>query len=445
MHRFGALACSLVLAFAAGPALAQNAVQQPNPPPQICVNNSCASTPVAASTSSTNPTSSGSTTGGTGTIKWNPGNYMASYTVLGAGDTLSKVQSEMDDINGYNNILGYRVFITWGALEPSEGVYDFSLLDAIFNRLKTQYNQPKRMVVVVLPGTFGGSMPSGGSGGTIPMYLQTDSTYGASPVAGSYGWWGQNSGGASTGAFAAALYRPAVMDRMIALIQALGAHYDADPYFEALMFQEDAWMMGMWGSAPDFSASDSITQFERMLSAATAAFPHTSVIMENTWAGSVTEAENFEQWMVQNRVAPGSADTVGQTAFNMGYATASNGLAWGLQGYMGIVPAGSSYGGGDLRSQSHAMLDVEAMDLSGAYFSNWGAPNGYQPLDIIAALNSTYRASHAFWTHLFGTEPVYPGSGTVNSASPWAAWSNLAPVINANPLTNTSYPANYPQ
>jgi len=401
---------------------------RPNPPAEICVNGKCMKPATPSS-----PTS--------GSIKWNPGNYMASDTILYAGNTLATVQSEMDDIRGFDNILGYRVFITWGALEPSEGNYDFDVLDAILNRLKTQYTKPKHMVVVVLPGPFGSSMPSGGSGRVIPTYLQTDATYGASPVTQSYGWWGQQSGGVSTGPYVAALYRPAVMNRMIALVQAMGAHYDNDPYFEGLMFQEDAWMVSSWSVAPDYSEAAFISQLERLLTASTAAFPHTNVIMENTWAGDPTTTQNFELWMVNNRIAPGTADTVGQSAFNMGYS--AGGLNWGLQAYLGVVSSGSKYSGGDLRPRSRAMLDVEGYDISGNYYADWGAPAGYRPSDIITALNSTYEASHAFWTHFSGSEGVL-GGGTVQSAAPWATWSSLAPVINAAPLTHTGYPANYP-
>jgi len=34
-----------------------------------------------------------------------------------------------------------------GALETSQGVYDFSVLDAILTQLKTKFNKPKRLVV----------------------------------------------------------------------------------------------------------------------------------------------------------------------------------------------------------------------------------------------------------------------------------------------------------
>lgn len=401
--------------------------ERPSAPAQICVNNKCTS---AALTS------------GTHLIKWNPGNYMASDTVLYAGDTMAKVQAEMDDIKGYDNIIGYRVWITWSALEPTEGNYDFSVLDAILNRLKTQYDKPKHMVVVVLPGPFGGEMPGGGSDHAIPGYLQTSSVYGASPISGSYGWWGKNSGGASTGPYVAAIYRPAVMDRMIALVQAMGAHYDGDAYFEGLMFQEDAWMVGVWSGAPDYSDSAFVAQLQRLLTSATAAFPHTNIIMQNTWLAGSTATQNFESWMIGNRIAPGTSDVVGQSAFSK-FAYASKGLAWGLQAYLGIGASGSSYDGSDLRSRAHSMVDVEADDLAGDYFTGWGGTEGYTPQDIIAALNQTYTASHAFWTHFFGGEWV-TGGGTVSANAPSALWSNLAPVINTTALTNSTYPANYP-
>jgi len=47
---------------------------QPDPPPQVCVNNHCVSTP-----------SPGGPTAGFGTIKWNPGHYMASDGLMSAG------------------------------------------------------------------------------------------------------------------------------------------------------------------------------------------------------------------------------------------------------------------------------------------------------------------------------------------------------------------------
>lgn len=406
------LVAGLLLGIALAPPVDAQSAKRPKAPNTLCIGSKCAQQTPPQNES--------------GTIKWNPGHYMASNAMLYGSDGMSKSQAEMDHLNGWDAILGYRVWITWSALEPSKGNYNFAVLDAILQRLKTHYDKPKRLVIAIVPGRFASSM-GGNDTSAIPMYVQQDSAYGPSPVAGRYGWWGKNSGGKSNGPYAAALYRPAVMDRMIALLQALGAHYDSEPYFEAVMMQEDAWMFGLWSGAPDYSSSKpdgAIAQFKRMLTAATAAFPHTNVVMENTWAGTVQPTKDLEAWMVANRIAPGTADVVGQSAFDEhGYGKA---LSWGLQSLVG-----------GLRDRSRSMVDVETPDLVGNYFAQYGGP--YSPEDIVKALNQTYHASHAFWTHLVGTESLFGGK-----VPPGAKWSNLAETLTANPLTNTSYPPSYP-
>jgi len=397
---------------------------QPAPPPQICVDNQC------TATVSPPPPSGGS---GSHTIKWNPGHYMGSNTVLHAPASIGRVQSEMDDINNQDAILGYRIFITWGALEPTQGNYDFSTVDAILNRLTTAYNKPKRLAMMLW--IYGNGALSQNDSSVIPMYIQQGASYGASPVPGRYGWWGQNSNGASTGMYAVAAYNPAVMDRLIALVQALGQHLDGNPYFEAIDMQEDATIAqaatGMGSQDPSYSDSAWRTQLQRFLTAATAAFPHTSVIMDNSWFDRPASGVALEQWMIANRVAPGSSDTWGQSALN---AHGTSHLSDGMQTLMGVDQNGGVV---DLRPQARAMLQVEGPDILGPYFAAYGGP--WQAPDIVNALNQSYWASHAFWTHLNGTE-VFRGA----SVLPWAKWKNLAPTLAQHPLIHTDYPPNYP-
>ena len=267
-----------------------------------------------------------------------------------------------------------------------------------------------------------------GDSRVIPTYIQQDPTYGPSPVAGSYGWWGKNSNGASTGQYAPALYYPPVMDRFIAMVQALGQHLDGDPNVEAILIQEDATVTqsaSELGSAdPHYSDDAWLAQLERLLSAATAAFPHTSVAMANSWMRSPTDTVALQEWMAANRIATGSADTLGQSAID----TYGVGLvSWGLQASFGVA----QYGGIDLRPKMTAMMDVEEPDINSAYYQKHGGP--FAPLDVIHALNQTYHASHAFWTRPVGSQ--YPAA---------AQWSALAATCAANPLTRTAYPANYP-
>jgi hypothetical protein len=413
---------------AASAVQAQSATgKRPNPPQQICIDANCV-------TASTTPSGS-KTPVGSGHVKWNPGHYMASYTTLFPGDTLAKIQGELGDLAGWDNIVGYRALTTWGALEPAPGKYDFSTLDALLNHLRTAYSKPKHLVLVVLPGRFGGALGSS-DGRAVPLHIQSGAAYGASPVAGSYGWWNKDSTEGSSAGYVAALFRPAVMDQYIALVRALGARYDGDPNFEGIMFQEGSWMLGLYKNAPDYTKEANIAQLKRMLLAATSAFPRTNVIMQNTWLEDPASTQDFELWMVNNRIAPSSADTVGQSAFALG-----RGDSWGIQAYMGVVAKGSTYAGGDLRPRARAMMDVEGPDIMGNYFAKWGGP--FTPADVVTALNQSYQASHAFWTHLSGPEGAR-GGGTVSQTAPAAVWSSLAGYVNSHPLVHTNYPESYP-
>lgn len=389
----------------------------PNPPEKVCVNNQCATTV--------------SPPAGPHQVKWNPGHYMSSDAVLMAGKTMSYVQGEMDDLNNQDAILGYRVYISWGALEPTMGKYDFSVLDAILARLKTAYNKPKRLVIYLW--LYGGSLGQN-DGSVLPMYIQQGQNYGPSPVAGSYGWWGQNAKGQSAGRFAPALHRPAVMDRLIALVQALGARYDNEPYLEAINFEEDAAITqsasGYANPDPNYSDAAWLAQLERLLAATTAAFPHTNVIEDNSWFSHPAPGVALEQWMAANRIAAGSADMVGQSTIQTyGYGKLSD----GMQTLIGVDPSGGTV---DLRPKMASMIAIEYDEMVSPRYVPIGGP--WTAVDLINALNQTYYASHAFWTHYFGNEnfsvPVPAG----------AKWSNLARTLAANPLTHTAYPADYP-
>ena len=418
-HIAGTVVLGIAALFTTIWAHAQTAAPRPNPPPQICVNGICANTPVAAS-----PPPSGS--GSSGPIKWNPGHYMASFGTVYGGKSTSFIQYELNDLNNQDAFLGYRMAISWAALEPTQGNYDFSAIDAVLATLKT-FNKPKRLVIMLWDygmGTLGQNDHT-----VIPTYIQQNSIYGASPVSGSYGWWGENSNGASTGQYALALYYPPVMDRFIAMVQALGQHLDSNPYVEAILIQEDATVTqsaSEEGSAdPHYSDDAWLAQLKRLLTAATAAFPHTSVSMANSWMRAPTDTVALEEWMSTNRIAAGSADTVGQSAidnYGLGF------ISWGLQAHIGVA----QYGGVDLRPKMAAMMDVEYPDMVGNFYAGQGGP--YAPLDIIHALNQTYHASHAFWTRMVGS--AYPAA---------AQWSALAATCTANPLTSTAYPANYPK
>ena len=420
---------------------AQAPTVKPNPPPQICVNNQCSNTlnppspPVGPAPTPT-PTPPPSGGGGSHQIKWNPGHYMASYAkILGSSTpSLGSEITEMDDLNNQDAIVGYRIWISWGALERSQGNYDFSLLDQALTRLKTAYNKPKHLIIGLwMYGQSG--LGNNNDWRVLPLYIQQNPKYGNSPTPGMYGWWGPSSNGKSNGQWAPSFYNPNVMDRFIALVQALGNHFDSDPYVEGIYFQETSAIAETAGNAspadPNYSDQAWLTQVERLLSATTAAFPHTSVIEANTWFVRPDSTVALAQWMLNHRIAPSAQDTWGQSAINT-FGTSH--LADGIQAMLGTDAAGGS---GDMRSKTRAMMDVESDELASPRVIPYGGP--WTPLDILNALNQTYWASHAFWTR-------FPVGSTYNSTPVPAAaiWPAMAATLTKNPLVHTDYPPNYP-
>jgi len=368
--------------------------------------------------------------GGSHSIKWNPGHYLATNAILGRGGsfisqpsgTWNQFLAEVNQLNNQDNVVGYSAYVYWSALEPSQDKYDFSQISALLSYLKTHFNKPKHLVLVVMPGRNN----STDARSAIPSYITNSPMYGPSPISGSYGWWGGKGNGVTA---VAALHRPAVMERWIKLHEKLGEAFNGDPNFEAIMFAETSWVVGAstGNKAPDFGGATNLTNWENLVAATTRAFPNTNVIVENTWLDTPVRTQQLEDFMLQNRVAPGAMDTYGQTWVDKNGGALNN---WGLNEYIGR-DISSQYPalGPDMRSRMHSMVFIEAPNL-GVYTSS----SGYTPADICVALNKSYTASHAFWTYL----------GNNNTSRPSANWSNVLATINKCPLAHTDYPQIYP-
>ena len=355
---------------------------------------------------------------------------MASNSNLSPGEkfidqpagTWNRFLSEVNQLNNQDNVVGYTALVYWSALEPAQDQYDFSQISALLNYLKTHFNKPKHLVLVVMPG----KNSTTDARGAIPNYISNSPMYGPSPIAGSYGWWGGRGNGVTA---VAALHRPAVMERWIKLQEKLGAACNGDPNFEAIMFAETSWVIGASknNGAPDWNAATSLTNWENLVASTAEAFPNTSVIVENSWFAGELRTQQLEDFMLEHRAAPGTMDTYGQTWVNQHGGALNN---WGLNEYIGRdlssqFPALEP----DMRSRMHSMVYIEAPNL-GVYTSG----SGFTPADICVALNKSYAASHAFWVNL----------GNNNTSRPSANWSNVLATINSCPLVNSDYPQIYP-
>ena len=471
LKRFSVAVGLCAMTFVAGGATVQAAAQRtPDPPKQLCIGSKCVATPAAV-------------TGGK--VKWHPGHYGASAGIALAGDSISKFLPEMNEMLKDDWIVGYRLFISWAALDhgpvtftssvggatsgkltaatgdgnywtafsdgeyrtvtvkgtaaswsgalqsgagPSAHLYTTDMVDSVLSRLKSAYNKPKYLVLGLLPMSFAGGSKSAGDDGIVPLYITNSPQYGPSPDPSAYGWWGPPPG-ATKGTYTAAVYRPSVAARYAELGTALGAKYNSDPNFEGIMDQEDS---AVKDNARVFPPSDGtysddayIAAMKSYLTVWLAAFPNTNVIVQNTWLAYPTSTQQFEAWMLANRIAPSGADASGQSFYNAGHAYNS----WGQAAYFGLVIPGSTWTGGpDMRGVARAMMDVESGDIG----SGTGGKINNTPLDIIIALNQTVKASHAFWSrYMGGTNPP--------------TWALATATLRDNPLTNTGYPGNYPQ
>jgi hypothetical protein len=446
--------------------------------------------------------SSDASDGATGSgahVKWHPGHYGLTWGQPRAyGDPVDT--GEMDTLSGKSAIVGYKAWIYWSALDLgsvsfassvggstsgtltaastqgdggagmaltdgtywlafSDGsyrkvtlagndvswtgalgagsitgayVYQFAQIDAYLSYLETKLDVPRHFVLSVAPGVFNGTTLDDS---VLPNYILTDPAMGPSPVSGSYGWWGGTGNGNTA---TAALHRTALNDRWTALVKAIGAFYDGEPYFEGFAQQEDSWEEGALSTngCPDYSNSAYLANMRTFLSAAVAAFPHTNVIEQNSWVGVATDAQELEDWMTKHRVAPGEADTVGASAIQAGGIAGA--LPWGVAAYLGVVANGSSWSPPyDMRPMIRYMPDVEAPDM-GAFGGLGG--QSFSPSDLLSALNDTLQASHVFWDMIpDGATDILPPN---DNGQAW--WSNLCAFLAAHPLTHTTYPQVYP-
>ena len=213
---------------------------------------------------------------GSHSIKWNPGHYLATNGILKPGaqftvqppGTWNQFLSELGQLDKQDNVVGYSAYVYWSALEPSQDKYDFSQISALLSYLKTHFNKPKHLVLVVMPGRNN----STDARSAIPSYIANNPMYGPSPVSGSYGWWGGKGNGVTA---VAALHRPAVMERWIKLHEKLGEAFNGDPNFEAIMFAETSWVVGASTSngAPDWNGATTLTNWENLVAATTSSVP----------------------------------------------------------------------------------------------------------------------------------------------------------------------------
>jgi hypothetical protein len=279
-------------------------------------------------------------------IKWNPGHYVISDN--GAG--LLKRLAYLDEIAEEPSIRGLQVRYYWNELEPRKGEYDFLALDALLDRAESVN---KQIILEVWTRSFGGRLkPS-------PAYIQTEE-YGG----GDYSVYNDGT------RFATRVWNPAVMDRLIALYQALGERYDSHPNFEAIATAETA-LGGTVTNLPGFSSTAATDQYLRLMQASRAAWPRTIVRLSTNYWPSQSLFVRLHNESLRYQYALGGPDII--LATPAASTNASQALIVGATGEV------------DFRGKVPIMFNVES-DLK-----------KYEPTGIYDKAAYDLKATHISW------------------------------------------------
>lgn len=399
----------------------------------LAANNAFGDGPLSSPASAT--TFAASTTA----VKWNPGHWIESDTVLGKNGTLATIQGDIDAIASLANVKGIMVLLTWGNLQQSAGVYDFSKLDPIVAYIKSK---GKKWTISVTGGSFTSTHALSTSGSTdsniVPAYIQQSSAFGqagyrvggvTTQPAGVFGWWGGDGNGNTYGA---ALWRPAVMAEWIKLGQAVAAKYESDPDFEGYYQGEDSFYQGTGSTnGSDYNDTTQLNNWKNWLSSMCTAFVTSNVWFSETFLQVQPSSINLVNF-ITNGVFNNHPPVLAQTD-SLGQVQRGAIHTWGTQTYTGAL--GTL---GDRRSTLRFVAEVQAPDLG--FFINLGSARE----DIKLGLD-TMKATHVFWVRVPSpttvvTKPAkYPITFTANVTgtsgtlvTPWPLPSGTYNMVTTN-------------
>jgi hypothetical protein len=310
-------------------------------------------------------------------VKWHPGHYIQ----LGAGATDSLVQQTFKEISGMANVRGVQTRYLWRDLEPTKDGYDFTEID---KELAMAQAVGKKLFIMVGTKVFKAGSRA------LPDYMHTDEYGGgvyriqidAKDTVGTEATTGEN----------VAMYVPAVRDRMIALVTALGQRYNDNNTFEGIAFNETALGQAVV-PLTSTQKTDFFTNLALMDAATRRAFPNTVVMQffnfpRPNMPGLVNSA-------LSNSVSLGGPDTflndseLELSAYPL-YDTAAGKVALGpsvqAENYV------TTYQGGPYAPPALTDLNAFARDRLHANYIFW-AKNNVAPLYSYTAVLNMFKSS----------------------------------------------------
>ena len=259
-----------------------NVFSTPKIPTGLCINN-------------TNCTHNGSVVAPT-TI--NPEHFHPGYYYSVGNKDNESPEELFSPLNTLSEFVGAKRIYSWNKLEPREGDYDFSMIEADLAYLQSI---DKRLWIQVSYKQFNGNRPP-----KTPRYMWDDSKYGCGFENQYYGTYKRK---AQDGGWLPCYWNTNMRERFVALYRALGKRFNHELYIEGISMAETAVDTPSAKTQPDYDALAIKATYQAKVLAARKSFPDKTVFQLMNFAPySREEFNHFGKWLVENEIGIGSPD-----------------------------------------------------------------------------------------------------------------------------------------
>jgi hypothetical protein len=286
-------------------------------------------------------------------MKWNPGPYV----LMPSGDDHRTIVNErIPELCAMPNVKGLQIRNHWAGMESSKGAYDFTEEREIYDAISAC---GKRLVLQVWSVRF-----SPTCSGIVPSYITSNAEYEGGVTLTS-----------SNDRCIAMLWKKTVMDRFIALKEALAREFEPLPYFEGIVVSETA--VGNLPSSAGYSASAFVAQLKRAIDSAASKFPTSNRILYLNFLaqGNQSLAIDLMQHMADNGIMMGGPDTFPPPLDDTLGAAIYRGEIGGVD-YSRTIPAGFA---------------VQPPEMG-------GTQGDFKIEEYYSHCTKTNKCSHMFWT-----------------------------------------------
>jgi hypothetical protein len=295
-----------------------------------------------------------------GVLDFHPGHYI---TTSGNNVDETAIGNVVNYVNARSYLKGVVIRPFWNQLEGALGVYDFSLIDYALANL----NSDKYLWVQLQTAIF--NSPGSDASDLLPAYLTT----------------GTYDGGAYDDGtdVKTKVWNEAVMDRKIALIEALADSYNTHPNFEGIVTGETAMSLSTNEGTSNYSPTALSTQLQRLFPAARAAFSKKQLLLYANYISGSGGSSKFPEILSAARTSDyvlGGPDSL--------YLNPSTG-----RDYINGVLGSTNYRG---------KVGIQVGDqTSGLNNSSYNIPNLFST--CFTALPSGWNANYGFWLYSTGS------------------------------------------